>query len=319
MNDLVDLVNEKIKAACSNAGPQCVFVDPSADVDAIRGRYYEPGVNEFYYGGSAEGWNREQTICYEWSTTKDDDDNYSQGRDGIAKRANKNYYSSNDTFEGAIAHWIKLGQENKDFDAAAARVNDRDYTAQGLPDWIGRVFHPTKFGSEIYAKNIMDALAKEQGKLMNKPATRTRVASCPAPTGPATYRGQWNKCYADSPDPDQATFNLDAGNKAINAFCDKNKHKTVGTGSGSITDRVQNGDDTKTSILLGMTLDTTPPCQKYSNAGKWSVPDCRSNFRRAMNDCMLDTLSNQTIAKLLRRHPGREQERRKQNCELYHR
>lgn len=287
MNALIDLVNEKIKAACYEAGPQRVFVDPSADVDAIKGRYCEPGVNEKYWGGSPAGWNREETIYYEWSTTKDDDDEYDRGRDDVANRANmnKNYYLSNDTFEGAVANWIKLGKANNQIDTKAAHIPDGDFTAQGLPDWMGRMFHPTKFGHEIYAKNVMDAVYKEQGKLMHQPATRTRIATCSAPTGPATYRGQKNRCYADEHDPDQATFGLDAAYKAINAFCDKHKNTAVAPGSGSIVDRVQNGADSKSSILLRMTLDTNPVCQKHDNKGRWTIPDCRSNLASAMNDC----------------------------------
>ncbi|KAI9871960.1 MAG: hypothetical protein M1830_002216 [Pleopsidium flavum] len=106
MNALVDLVNDKIEIVCSDAGPQCVCVDPQADVDAIKGRYCEPGVNEKYWGGSPDGWNREETVYYEWSTTKDDDYDHDKGRDENAKRADKTYNSSNDTFEGAVANWI---------------------------------------------------------------------------------------------------------------------------------------------------------------------------------------------------------------------
>ncbi|KAI9871961.1 MAG: hypothetical protein M1830_002217 [Pleopsidium flavum] len=136
----------------------------------------------------------------------------------------------------------------------------------------------------------MDAVVKEQAKLMKQPATRKTVSSCPAPTGPATYRGQKNRCYVDDHDSDQATFGLDAGYKSINTFCDKHKNTDVGPGSGNILDRVQNGDDSKTSILLRMTLDTTPVCQKHDNAGKWTIPDCRFSFARVMNGC--DTTSD---------------------------
>lgn len=67
-NDLVNMVNEKIQAACKTVD-RCVYVDSEAQVDKIGGRMCMPGVNENYYGGvnsPTDGWNRERTIFYEW-------------------------------------------------------------------------------------------------------------------------------------------------------------------------------------------------------------------------------------------------------------
>lgn len=67
-NDLVDLVNAKIQAACATVD-RCVYVDSETQVDQLGGRMCEPGINEKYYGGvnsPFDGWNREKTIFYEW-------------------------------------------------------------------------------------------------------------------------------------------------------------------------------------------------------------------------------------------------------------
>jgi hypothetical protein len=37
------------------------------------------------------------------------------------------------------------------------------------------VFHPTKYGHSIIAKNIMNAITEEQAKLMNQPAPTTTL------------------------------------------------------------------------------------------------------------------------------------------------
>lgn len=66
MNSLVDNVNAKIQAVCSET-PQCVYVDPSPDINELQGHMCEPGVDETYHwisgGVSAD---REQTWFYEW-------------------------------------------------------------------------------------------------------------------------------------------------------------------------------------------------------------------------------------------------------------
>lgn len=66
MNDLTDLVNSKIKSVCEDT-PQCVFVDPSNDINSIEGHYCESGVDESYHwpGGGVSA-NREETWFYEW-------------------------------------------------------------------------------------------------------------------------------------------------------------------------------------------------------------------------------------------------------------
>lgn len=286
MNDLVALVNQKIAKACSDAGPKCVYVESSADFDAIKGRFCEPGVNEMYEG-SAEGRDREQTGFYEWSTTKDDDTDHEKG-DKQTKRDIPPGGLSNSTFEGAIANWIKLGKDNNgadDMNLTAANLPDGEFTTQGLPDSISRVFHLTKFANDIVAQNVLNAMAVEQGKIMNQPAASATITGCPAPTGTDTSRGQQNRCRRDEPDPDNNPFTVDDGNKAIVDFCNKYKGQVVGSGSAFLGDRFSNGDDTATTIVISMEKDTTPTCQSIPDAGVWSVPECRDNLSSAMNNC----------------------------------
>ncbi|KAL8725891.1 MAG: hypothetical protein Q9181_006251, partial [Wetmoreana brouardii] len=126
-NDLTDLVNQKIQDACKTVD-RCVYVDSEPGVDQNRGRYCMPGINEKYYGGidsPVDGWNRERTVFYEWSTTKDDDEDGEKTIDQPEKRDESNkrgeYFISletrsdtpgalnNDTFEGAIGNWIIQG------------------------------------------------------------------------------------------------------------------------------------------------------------------------------------------------------------------
>ncbi|KAL9578773.1 MAG: hypothetical protein Q9212_005506 [Teloschistes hypoglaucus] len=64
----------------------------------------------------------------------------------------------NNTFEGAIGNWIIQG------------TRDDEVNAQGLPDWIGHVFHLTKYGNAIVANGILRAMIAEQAKMMNQPA-----------------------------------------------------------------------------------------------------------------------------------------------------
>lgn len=113
MNDLVDLVNNKIKAVVAAAGPQVVFVDWQGDMDAIKGRYCEPGVNETWKDGHGVSEDREETVFYEWGTTKDDDDSDEKGHDELKKRqditSTPNSPAANATFEGMCYPFLCFG------------------------------------------------------------------------------------------------------------------------------------------------------------------------------------------------------------------
>ncbi|GAM42228.1 ankyrin repeat-containing protein [Talaromyces pinophilus] len=185
MNDLVDLVHEKIKAVVQAAGSQVVFVDWQADTDTLGGRYCEPGVDEHWdyskhIGASME---REETVFYEWGTTKDNNLPGESDHDKLKRRqditAPLNTQAANDTFEGAIANYVQQGILD-DPDSYKALPDDGTYniTSSFLPDKYGRVFHPTKYGHSIIAKNIMNAITEEQAKIMNQPAVTTTLG-CP--------------------------------------------------------------------------------------------------------------------------------------------
>ncbi|KAI4121297.1 MAG: hypothetical protein LQ338_006444 [Usnochroma carphineum] len=197
-NDLTDLVNQKCQDACKTVD-RCVYVDSEPAVDENQGRYCMPGINENYYGGidsPVDGWNRERTIFYEWSTTKDDDEDGEKAIDQPEKRGEdeqrgESFISletrsdtpgplNNDTFEGAIGNWIIQGTKDGSLNVSAAQFGD--VNAQGLPDWVGRVFHLTKFGNQIIANGIIRAMVAEQAKMMNQPADPTVIdlSQCPA-------------------------------------------------------------------------------------------------------------------------------------------
>lgn len=101
---------------------------------------------------------------------------------------------------------------------------------------------------------------------------------------PAILREQLG-CNSNAPDSDLNSFTLANGYKAINDFCDSHKGQTVGTGSSSIADRLPNGDDKSTSIVMSLNRDTTPACESTQNPGVWSVQECVDNLKSAMNEC----------------------------------
>jgi hypothetical protein len=66
MNDLVDLVNSKIKDVCAKSS-QCIFVDSNSRIDTMGGHFCEPGVDEHcYLFQSCLAKDREETWFYEW-------------------------------------------------------------------------------------------------------------------------------------------------------------------------------------------------------------------------------------------------------------
>ncbi|KAI4197889.1 MAG: hypothetical protein LQ350_005648 [Teloschistes chrysophthalmus] len=185
-NKITDLVNQKIQDACKTVD-RCVYVDSEPEVDRNAGRYCMPGINEHYYGGiesPIDGWNRERTVYYEWSTTKDNDADDEKNIDQPQKREEmgqrgESFISldrrsdtpgplDNSTFEGAIGNWIIQGTQDGTLNVSATQFGE--VNAQGLPDWIGRVFHLTKYGNAIVANGILRAMIAEQAKMMNQPA-----------------------------------------------------------------------------------------------------------------------------------------------------
>ncbi|KAL8706772.1 MAG: hypothetical protein Q9201_000198 [Fulgogasparrea decipioides] len=150
-NDLTDLVNQKIQDACKTVD-RCVYVDSEPGVDQNQGRYCMPGINEHYYGGidsPVDGWNREKTVFYEWSTTKDNDEDGEKAIDQPEKRDKSSQRTqsftsletrsdtagalNNDAFEGAIGNWIIQGTRDGTLNVSAAQFGE--VNTQGLPTW----------------------------------------------------------------------------------------------------------------------------------------------------------------------------------------
>ncbi|CRG84935.1 hypothetical protein PISL3812_02104 [Talaromyces islandicus] len=192
MNDLVDLVNDKIKDVVKAAGPQVVFVDWQGNTDTLKGRYSEPRVDETwdYENNHGISEDREETVFYEWETTKDDDEiDENNGHEELKKRqditAPLNADAANATFEDilsfqvAIAHYVQ--QDILQDRASYAQLPDNDTylntTGSFLLDKYGRVFHPTKYGYSIIAKSIVNTITEEQAKLMNELAVTTTVGT----------------------------------------------------------------------------------------------------------------------------------------------
>lgn len=129
-------------------------------------------------------------------------------------------------FSGAIANSIIQGKAND----PAAYVNSQEdlginITGSFLPDTYGRIFHVTKYGNSIMAKNIINAITNEQAKLMNMPAIRTTVwcqvavatikptsSAPPAPTNSL-------ECHVTA--NDRGGVARDEAVKAVKGFCEQ--------------------------------------------------------------------------------------------------
>ncbi|KAL8665410.1 MAG: hypothetical protein Q9202_002303 [Teloschistes flavicans] len=77
----------------------------------------------------------------------------------------------NNTFEGAIGNWIIQGTQDGTLNVSATQFGEVD--TQGIPTWMGRVFHLTKHGNKLVAAGVIRAMITEQTKTMNQPANPT--------------------------------------------------------------------------------------------------------------------------------------------------
>ncbi|WYZ39563.1 hypothetical protein EsH8_III_001477 [Colletotrichum jinshuiense] len=178
MNNLVDKVNHVIKGVCDEHD-ECIFVDSNKQIEAFRGRFCEPGVDETYQTGN--GANRE--------TTKDNDDEEEKKIDQPQKRvdidlktmassAAKSWNNDNSTFEGSIASFIADGIEkgnltfgNGDEQSSEDIVisNSQEDFSVASSSWY-RIFHRTKVANGIVALNVLAAIEKYQAELMQQTA-----------------------------------------------------------------------------------------------------------------------------------------------------
>ncbi|KAL8881429.1 MAG: hypothetical protein Q9198_001372 [Flavoplaca austrocitrina] len=193
-NRITDLVNQKIQDACRSV-KRCVYVDSEPSVDRLGGRMCEPGVNEK-------------------STTKDNDEDEEKNIDQPEKRQLDDSSHpldprndipgplNNDTFQGKIGNFILQGTQEQTMDVEGARAGE--VNAAGIPTWMGRCFHLTKFGNEIVASNIILAMINEQAKMMNQPAEPIVLNFDACPIGNSLEEGKDSveeSPTTESPDP----------------------------------------------------------------------------------------------------------------------
>ncbi|KAL8745031.1 MAG: hypothetical protein Q9184_007924, partial [Pyrenodesmia sp. 2 TL-2023] len=264
-NRLTTYVNEKIQETCESV-KRCVYVDPQPSIDQVGGRYCMPGVNEKYYGGvesPVDGWNRERTVFYEWSTTKDDDDDEEKKIDQPEKLKREEALPStaakgllplsNHTFEGVIGNLILEGTANGLLNVSDARSDE--VSAEGLPYWVVRCFHLTKFGNGIVAMSIIDAMVSEQSKMMNEPADPMflDLDSCPVMqettetspedgTDTASIESEPTPPSAPPPAPPEAPYVVEGGEGAMIGKCHVH-----------VTEQQQCGDD-KHNLFAQVTI-----------------------------------------------------------------
>lgn len=122
-----------------------------------------------------------------------------------------------------------------------ARVFNGDW----LPDKLGRIFHPQKYGHMLMAYAAKRALDDDKVKRLGMPkAPIIMVDQCPANSGPATHAGIHGKCYSDEPSGDHVSFTVTDIQKAIRTFCRSHAHDKALPGNGMLT-RLPNGENRK--------------------------------------------------------------------------
>lgn len=162
LNEMVRSVNAVIRNATQAAGPNVRFIDYDSQIEAIRGRYCESGVQE-------PEPNRKGLAFYEWNTVDAGEDSHelqNKTGDDVPRGS----------FEGGIAERInKTLQEHPDwqFDPEKGFVNkSRDAVGEEgfiddiihwlLPDAWKRVFHMRPEGHAVVARLLLEDL-KEKG------------------------------------------------------------------------------------------------------------------------------------------------------------
>jgi lysophospholipase L1-like esterase len=162
LNDMVRSVNEVLRKATEDAGPNVRFIDYDSHIETSRGRYCEAGITE-------PDPNRRGLAFYEWSTV-----DTGENKTALQNRTGDDVPKG--SFEGGIAGKInKTLQEHPDwqFDSDKGFVN-KTKGAVGekgmlgntihwlLPDSYKRVFHMRPEGHRIVARVLLEDL-EERG------------------------------------------------------------------------------------------------------------------------------------------------------------
>jgi hypothetical protein len=173
MNDLVDQVNDKIKASVEKAGPRVVFIDWDWVFIQAKGRFCESPYIE-------PAPDRKGLLFFEWNTLDDGDD-----PDLLIRPYDP---VPEDSFEGDIGKWVLetlmeypdiefgplgddpmlLSEEAKNNAESQnrfkAQLGFEDAVFWFLPDSWKRVFHPRALGHHLIADMILHEMAVHRGK-----------------------------------------------------------------------------------------------------------------------------------------------------------
>ena len=160
LDDMVRSVNDVLRRATLDAGPNVRFIDYNAHIEAARGRYCEAGIQE-------PAPNRRELSFYEWSTVDP-----AENKTALQNETGGDVPRG--SFEGGIADRInKTLQEHPDweFDPDKGFVNKTkpDVSQEGavsdtihwmLPDSWKRVFHLRPDGHRLIARLVAEDLER---------------------------------------------------------------------------------------------------------------------------------------------------------------
>jgi GDSL-like Lipase/Acylhydrolase family len=173
MNNMVNQVNQRIRAAADRASSRVIFIDWDWIFREAAGRFCEDPFEE-------PAPDRKGLLFFEWNTLDDGDDPDLLIRPGDPV--------PRDTFEGSIGQWVlqtlaerpnavfgppgskpvqlfkvarkQLASQNR----FKAQLGFDDLVFWFLPDSWKRVFHPRAVGQNIIAGMILHEMAVQRGK-----------------------------------------------------------------------------------------------------------------------------------------------------------
>ncbi|KAL8893978.1 MAG: hypothetical protein Q9192_004737 [Flavoplaca navasiana] len=278
LKSLLQAVEAKLANDASRiywAGYMKFFDDTSADCDEVTWAF------------SYQYTTRQFLTQARRSTTKDDDEDEEKNIDQPEKRELDDSSHpldprndipgplNNDTFQGKIGNFILQGTQDQTMDVEGARAGE--VNVEGIPTWMGRCFHLTKFGNEIVASNIILAMIDEQAKMMNQPAEPIILNFEACPIGNSLEEGGENlegSPTTGSPDPlkchgvggDVWMLHRDQAVSAAEQFCAQEvKEKEY----------FQDSED-----HVKLTLSNTDPAKPISD-----LTDCVEKFKTVIDRC----------------------------------
>jgi hypothetical protein len=298
-NDLVDLINGKLKDAAKRAGNQVVIVEWEDKIDTITGRYCEPGVDET----AGKGDDRESLAYYEWYSTLDD----KVYRNGVSDSMVKSIPQIDTNQSAATAPADQMGpyQANiirnisesikadptliPNFQALNTElhgINDPVQIASILSDKILRNFHPQSNAHQRIAAAVLTALEQDQAHDINQPSATTTAIGCTAPTGISSLPGVRDHCYRDKPVDHQIKFRADNAEIAIATFCNSHAGQLV-TGGDGIKESRPNDDSDTTALVLRVSRRSDGDCKPGDHEPEIHLSDfeCIAYMRNALHMC----------------------------------